>query len=229
MLLLPSAWALVSNPNILAECKITHIVSILHDQASADPHHLTIALGDSSFENLPIHLPRICDFIDEAVAGGGVVFVHCEMGISRSPSCVIAYGEQRTPSFRDARVVMRRTLTELPDSDEKEWPETVTGHSVCSGKAVLYYVWIFLLGLARKSERNVIRPNEGFIRQLYVFEQCDYAATETHPAYIAWKKANEEAVVADAHAVFMHFRPIDYNSNYIRIARYIGPNSPPVQ
>ena len=63
----------------------------------------------------------------------------------------------------------------------------------------------------------------------YVFEQCEYAPTETHPAYIAWKKANEEAVVADAHAVFMHFRPIDYNSNSICIARYIAPNSPPVQ
>ena len=117
---------------LLAEYKITHIVSILEDHASTGPHHLTISLEDSRFENLLIHLPRVCDFIDEAVTGGGVVFVHCQMGISRSASCVIAYREHRAPSFRivllpiwDARVVI---LTELFYSDEKGWPETVTSH-----------------------------------------------------------------------------------------------------
>ena len=124
--------------HVLAKYKITHTVSILHGHASTGPHHLSIALHDSLFEDLLIHLPRICDFIDEAVAGGGVVFVHCEMGISRSATCVIAYGEQRTPSFRDARVVMRRTLTELPYSDEKAGAGTATSHSVRSKEFVVH-------------------------------------------------------------------------------------------
>lgn len=83
------------NPELLAGYKITHVVSILQDHPSTGPHHLTISLDDSHFENLLVHLPRVCDFIDEAVAGGGAVFVHCQMGISRSASCVIAYSEHR--------------------------------------------------------------------------------------------------------------------------------------
>ena len=83
------------NPELLAGYKITHVVSILQHHPSTGPHHLTISLDDSHHENLLVHLPRVCDFIDEAVAGGGAVFVHCQMGISRSASCVIAYGEHR--------------------------------------------------------------------------------------------------------------------------------------
>ena len=82
-----------TNPKLLAEYKVTHIVSILQHHPSTGPHHLTISLDDSHFENLLMHFSRVCDFIDEAAAGGGVVFVHCQMGISRSASCVIAYCE----------------------------------------------------------------------------------------------------------------------------------------
>lgn len=100
------------NPEFLAGYKITHIVSILQDHPSTGPHHLTISLDDSHFENLLIHFPRVCDFIDEAVAGGGVVFVHCQMGISRSASCVIAYGEHPVSSaFRpDLGFLCRGTM-----------------------------------------------------------------------------------------------------------------------
>ena len=88
-------FSLVSamNPELLAEYKVTHIVSILPHYPSTGPHHLTISLDDSHFANLLMHFSCVCDFIDEAVAGGGVVFVHCQMGISRSASCVIAYCE----------------------------------------------------------------------------------------------------------------------------------------
>ena len=44
-------------------------------------------------ENLLVHLPRVCDFIDQALASGGIVLVHCFGGISRSASCVIAYSK----------------------------------------------------------------------------------------------------------------------------------------
>ncbi|KAG2432596.1 hypothetical protein HXX76_008936 [Chlamydomonas incerta] len=44
-------------------------------------------------ENVDIvsELPDMLSFIDKALAGGGVVLVHCMMGISRSASTVIAY------------------------------------------------------------------------------------------------------------------------------------------
>ena len=30
------------------------------------------------------HLPELCDFIDQARAAGGAVYVHCAAGVSRS-------------------------------------------------------------------------------------------------------------------------------------------------
>ena len=83
-------------PKVLAQHKITHIVSILEDWPSEGPHHLSIHLDDAEMENILVHLPRVCDFIDQALASGGVVFVHCYAGVSRSASCVIAYSEYYT-------------------------------------------------------------------------------------------------------------------------------------
>ena len=94
-----SSLVAAKNPNLLTVYKVTHIVSILQHYPSTGPHHLAILLDDSHFENLLIHFSRVCDFIDEAVAGGGAVFVHCQMGISRSASCVIAYGEHWLSTF----------------------------------------------------------------------------------------------------------------------------------
>ena len=87
-----SSLVAAKTPELLVVYKVTHIVSILRYYPSSGPHHLAISLDDSPFENLLMHFSRVCDFIDEAVAGGGVVFVHCQMGISRSASCAIAYG-----------------------------------------------------------------------------------------------------------------------------------------
>jgi dual specificity phosphatase 12 len=82
-----------TNPQLLAFHKITHIVSVLKNHPSTGLHHITIPLDDSHVENVLVHFLRVCDFIDEAVAGGGVVFVHCRLGVSRSASFVVAYRE----------------------------------------------------------------------------------------------------------------------------------------
>ena len=63
-------------------------------------------------------------------------------------------------------------------------------------------------------------PNEGFIRQLQVFEQCEYAPAENHPVYIAWKKAHDEAV-ANSQVKFINLIPVVDNSIYL--SRYIAP------
>jgi hypothetical protein len=39
-----------------------------------------------------------------------------------------------------------------------------------------------------ESGRRVIRPNEGFMHQLGLFEQCKYMPAETHSVYIKWKE-----------------------------------------
>lgn len=71
----------------------THIVSVCPEYPSTGPNHLTIAVDDSEYENILIHLPDACQFIQAALDNGGRVFVHCVMGISRSTTVVAAYRE----------------------------------------------------------------------------------------------------------------------------------------
>ncbi|KAJ8698967.1 hypothetical protein PTI98_005614 [Pleurotus ostreatus] len=70
---------------------ITHIVSVCPEYPSTGPNHLAIAVHDSEYENLLIHLPNACRFIQAAMDNGGKVLVHCVMGISRSTTVVCAY------------------------------------------------------------------------------------------------------------------------------------------
>ncbi|KAF5369718.1 hypothetical protein D9615_010155 [Tricholomella constricta] len=69
----------------------THIVSVCPEYSSTGPNHLTVAVEDSEYENILIHLPNACQFIQTALDHGGRVFVHCAMGISRSATVVAAY------------------------------------------------------------------------------------------------------------------------------------------
>ena len=41
--------------------------------------------------NIALHFDDVAEFIDEALADGGKVLVNCEMGMSRSSTCVLAY------------------------------------------------------------------------------------------------------------------------------------------
>lgn len=70
---------------------ITHILSVCTEYSSTDHNHLTIPVQDSEYEDLLIHLPRGCSFIQNALDQGGKVLVHCAMGVSRSPTIVCAY------------------------------------------------------------------------------------------------------------------------------------------
>ena len=80
----------------LTENRITHIVSVCTDPIPAEvPEsgicHMRIPVEDVDYEDLLIHLPMACRFIDQAIRSGGVVFVHCVQGISRSATIVAAY------------------------------------------------------------------------------------------------------------------------------------------
>jgi dual specificity phosphatase 12 len=70
---------------------VTHILSVCPDYPSTGKCHLTIPVEDSEYEDLLIHLPKACQFIQDAVSGGGRVLVHCVMGVSRSTTVVAAY------------------------------------------------------------------------------------------------------------------------------------------
>ena len=50
-----------------------------------------IQLVDVPQTNIAIYFNDVVDFIDLALSAGGKVLVNCEMGMSRSSTCVLAY------------------------------------------------------------------------------------------------------------------------------------------
>jgi dual specificity phosphatase 12 len=80
--------------NFRSELGITHMVSICPEHKTEfGPNHLVILISDMEHEDLLIHLPKSCEFIQTALDAGGKILVHCAMGISRSPTVVCAYSE----------------------------------------------------------------------------------------------------------------------------------------
>jgi len=81
---------------------ITHVLSVCPEYPAEpeDSHHLCIPVQDSEFENLLVHLPIACRFIQDALDAGGKVLVHCVMGVSRSATVVCAYRKSPHPTLR---------------------------------------------------------------------------------------------------------------------------------
>lgn len=83
-----------SNVPSLDECKITHIVNVATGIANAFPtkyEYLNIALLDVPETNIREVFSRTNAFIQQALANHGCVLVHCNAGISRSASIILAY------------------------------------------------------------------------------------------------------------------------------------------
>jgi len=101
----------------LAENRITHILSVCREAIPAELpeagiRHYRIEVEDIDYEDLLIHLPSACRFIDEALRSGGVVLVHCVQGISRSAAVVAAY---RTPHINYHVTKCSRSLFHCSD------------------------------------------------------------------------------------------------------------------
>ncbi|KAL0577895.1 hypothetical protein V5O48_004090 [Marasmius crinis-equi] len=78
-------------PEVRERLGITHILSVCQDFHSTGPNHLSICVADSEYEDILIHLPKACKFIQSALDEGGRVLVHCVMGVSRSTTVLAAY------------------------------------------------------------------------------------------------------------------------------------------
>lgn len=73
---------------------ITHILSVCPESFLIEinpQNHLKITVNDSEYEDLLIHLPKACQFIQKALDEGGRILVHCVMGVSRSATVLSAF------------------------------------------------------------------------------------------------------------------------------------------
>jgi dual specificity MAP kinase phosphatase len=73
----------------------THVLSCIeHELLPELPEglgRLHIEISDEFGQSLEPHFETIIQFIDQAIATNGKIYVHCEMGKSRSAAAVIAY------------------------------------------------------------------------------------------------------------------------------------------
>lgn len=88
--------ALYQKPELFREHGITHILSVIdfdiYDRGNFQQYkHFQIRIEDEPNENLLQHFKDCNAFIDDALNGGGAVFVHCAMGKSRSAALCCAY------------------------------------------------------------------------------------------------------------------------------------------
>ncbi|GAB7348075.1 hypothetical protein MBLNU459_g6105t1 [Dothideomycetes sp. NU459] len=103
----------------LQEAGITHVLSVLRLPLDKELfegfQHMVVEVDDVEDDNLLEHFPSTNKFIQDALASGGAVLVHCAMGKSRSATCVIAFLMQKyhiSPTEALGQVRQSRPLCE---------------------------------------------------------------------------------------------------------------------
>ncbi|CAK5020602.1 unnamed protein product [Meloidogyne enterolobii] len=89
-----SSQAVAQDLELLLTNKITHIINVATGVQCLFPENITyLALTalDVPTENLKRHFDKAVKFIYNAVENGGKVLIHCNAGVSRSTTIVIAY------------------------------------------------------------------------------------------------------------------------------------------
>ncbi|KAG6378741.1 protein-tyrosine phosphatase-like protein [Boletus reticuloceps] len=157
------------SPRSITERRITHIVSVCNDAIPAEiPEsgiaHLRVPVEDVDFADLLIWLPTACQFIEQAIAAGGVVLVHCNQGLTRSATVVAAYLMcTRRIDATQAMSAVRQGLF-LPCC-----PSPVSDGSYLTAREQVWF-------------------NAGFHEQLFLFELCRYQPSPACPYYVGWRQ-----------------------------------------
>lgn len=86
---------IAQNFDVLTENCITHIINcastIVPSSFQECFQYLNLPLFDNHSQDITGYFYHTFNFIDDAIAEGGKVLIHCEKGVSRSPSILIAY------------------------------------------------------------------------------------------------------------------------------------------
>ncbi|KAJ7031877.1 protein-tyrosine phosphatase-like protein [Mycena alexandri] len=134
------SMAAVHDTELLRTHHITHLVQVLEvpwiPQSDADGFAChRIDIEDRSSAALQQHLAPACDYIRASLARGDNVLVHCQQGVSRSASIVIAYLIRDRAMSYDAAfdLVKQRRQCIQPNSGFvktlREWESTCTSTS----------------------------------------------------------------------------------------------------
>ena len=95
----------------LLENGVTHIVNcspVCHHVSHDEFEYLLVTVYDKSTEDIEREFTRTNDFIRSALTDGGVVYVHCYAGQSRSATLVAAYLMSQGHSLREALALVRK-------------------------------------------------------------------------------------------------------------------------
>nr|KAG5704062.1 hypothetical protein BaRGS_017566 [Batillaria attramentaria] len=79
---------------LLDKFKVTHILNVASHVENIYPEKFTyLSMDLRDLPDFPISkaFPEAIEFIDKAIKSGGCVLVHCNAGISRSATIVLAY------------------------------------------------------------------------------------------------------------------------------------------
>lgn len=77
--------------HVLSVCTITELSAEATSFEVGGAHHHLIEIEDNEYDDLLIHLPSACSYIQGALDAGGRVLVHCVMGVSRSATVLVAF------------------------------------------------------------------------------------------------------------------------------------------
>ncbi|KAJ7509571.1 protein-tyrosine phosphatase-like protein [Mycena galericulata] len=109
------SMAALHEPELLRAHGITHLVQAVEvpwlpqDDATAGFASHRIDIEDRSSAALRPHLAAACDYIHAALLRGDNVLVHCQQGVSRSASIVIAYFiREYEMAYDDAFALVRK-------------------------------------------------------------------------------------------------------------------------
>lgn len=87
-------WESAENLDLLLKYNITHILNVSQEIPNLHKAHfvyMTIPLKDHSEQNCAKYFEPAYEFIERCENNKGVLFVHCNAGVSRAPTMVIQY------------------------------------------------------------------------------------------------------------------------------------------
>jgi len=144
----------------MRKANVTHVLSVLrYNKESplfANYKHFLVDIDDVEDEDLLQHFAATNAFIEEGLAGGGGVFVHCAMGKSRSATCCIAYMMHKYHVSPQEALDHIRKVRPIVEPNEGFWQQLEMYHRMNMPLKVeespIYQRWIYQREVQLSSE-----------------------------------------------------------------------------